>query len=123
MSYAFVKGGAVVVRVRLEGPANFGLERFAVDTGAQQTCIPPALAREVGLQPEAVGYIWTASGSVPVSSTVVPRFDALGVTRRDFRVLVHELPEGLQLKGLLGLDFFRDTRLTIDFRAGVVSVS
>lgn len=123
MSYVFPERGAIVVRVRAAGTFRVALERFSLDTGAERTCIPPDMANLLGLTPISAGTIWTASELVRVTEVVVPRFDALGQTRRNFRVLVHPLPAGAPIKGLLGLDFFRDTRLTIDFRTQTVTVS
>jgi len=35
------------------------------------------------------------------------RFAALGFTTKDFRVHVHDLPEGIGIDGLLGLSFLK----------------
>ena len=67
--------------------------------------------------------ISTTSQRIAVGSSVVSRIDALGITLRDFQVTVHELPASLAIKGLLGLDFLRDTRLIIDFREKLVTIS
>ncbi len=39
------------------------------------------------------------------------------------RVLAHDLPTEAAVDGLLGLDFFRDLSLTIDFRAGQIDLT
>ena len=65
------------------------------------------------------------TGSAVEFLPVVPilRISALGQTRRDFTILGHTLPPSAGIDGLLGLDFFRGTRLAIDFRKGIVNLS
>ena len=46
----------------------------------------------------------------------VPRFRALGFELRDFRVDAHDLPEGFDIDGLLGLSFLR--QLNYEVRSG-----
>lgn len=48
--------------------------------------------------------------------------EALGQKRESFPVLCHTLPPSSSVEGVLGLDFFRDHRLTIDFPAGIVTL-
>lgn len=48
---------------------------------------------------------------------------ALEQERNNFLVLCHTLPPGTGVDGLLGLDFFRDQTLTIDFRKGELALS
>ena len=52
----------------------------------------------------------------------VEHLSALGQERRDLAVLAHTLPPISSVDGVLGLDFFRDRRLLIDFRLGLVLV-
>jgi hypothetical protein len=51
-----------------------------------------------------------------MATLVVQRLESLGTNVSPVRVLVHSLPSGLNIDGLLGLNFFRGRRLTIDFR-------
>ena len=46
----------------------------------------------------------------------------LGRDCADFPVLAHTLPPSAGVDGLLGLDFVRGGRLTVDFRAGHVTL-
>ncbi len=48
---------------------------------------------------------------------------ALGRQRALFSVLVHTLPASPMIDGLLGLDFLRGEILTIDFRAGTLTLA
>jgi predicted aspartyl protease len=113
----------IIVRVQIHGPRGIRDGRFALDTGAEVTRIPPQLAAAVGLEPVPSGRIMTASELVNVESVQLSSIVALGVTKRDLMVRVHPLPPGARMVGLLGVDFFRDTRLTIDFGARRVAVA
>jgi hypothetical protein len=66
--------------------------------------------------------ITTASGDLWVPRVIVDRVDALGISRATFPMLAHTLPKSIRVDGLLGLDFLRGQRLTVDFRQGLVSV-
>jgi hypothetical protein len=48
--------------------------------------------------------------------------DALGLRRRSLTVFAHTLPAASGIDGLLGLDFFQGTKLSIDFVAGTIEV-
>jgi hypothetical protein len=48
--------------------------------------------------------------------------EALGKRRRGMEIVAHSLPKGASVDGLLGLDFLRRTKLTIDFRKYVVKL-
>ena len=41
---------------------------------------------------------------------------AIGLIRRNFKVISRSLPIGLGIDGLLGLNFFQNKELTIDFK-------
>ncbi len=46
------------------------------------------------------------------------RLSALGVHRLGLAVVAQRFPDEIEFDGVIGLDFFRDRKLTIDFRAG-----
>ena len=64
----------------------------------------------------------TASGVEYVPRLTINRLDVLGQQRTDFPVLAHTLPPSAGVDGLLGLDFFRGRKLTLDFRTGVITL-
>ena len=66
--------------------------------------------------------VTTASSREVTPVIPVAQIRALNNERRDFPVLCNNLPSGTPFDGLLGLDFFRDHRLTIDFREGLVTL-
>lgn len=66
--------------------------------------------------------IITGSGIEYVPSIVLKRIEALDHHRESFAVLCHTLPQGATVDGVLGLDFFRKRKLTIDFIQGSVDM-
>jgi hypothetical protein len=67
--------------------------------------------------------ITTASGVEYAPYLPVLRLSALGQGRTNFLVVGHTLPPGAPIDGLLGLDFLRGQVLTIDFRAGQITLT
>ena len=55
----------------------------------------------------------SAIGSEPGYLTGVARFFALGFTCADFRLHVHDLPDGFGIDGLLGLSFLKQLHYEI----------
>lgn len=64
----------------------------------------------------------TASGVEYVPRIAMDRLEELGQHRRGSQVVAHTLPPSTTVDGLLGLDFFRGTRLTIDFANGRITL-
>lgn len=115
----------IIVPVRLVGPDDEQILRFALDTGATSSVLDWECASQVGYTPSALAQqiqITTASGAEPVIRIAVKRFEALGQQRHNFPVLCYVLPSGVSFDGLLGLDFFQGHKLTLDFRIGLVTL-
>lgn len=84
--------------------------RLVLDTGAAETVLSPGLLDDAGYNPrqgEAITTTRSAVGTERGYFIRVPRFRALGFELRDFRVDAHDLPEGFDIDGLLGLSFLR----------------
>jgi hypothetical protein len=118
--------GLVIVPVEILGPAGSAQLRLALDTGATTTLVRPvhleALGYDTALSPDRV-QMTTGSGVEFVMRLPVAQISALGQCRRDFAVLGHILPPSATVDGMLGLDFFRGSRLEIDFQNGFVRLS
>ena len=115
----------VVVKVRILGPVGDTTIHLALDTGASSTLIGWDALTVVGYEPaDAIGHVQMKTGS---ATQFVPRIrlkqmDALGKCRRGLGIIAHTLPIGASVDGLLGLDFFRRSRLTVDFRKNLVKL-
>ena len=107
------------------GPLGQRTFRFALDTGATLAVTHPRALPRVGYGDEARGgllNVATAGGRVAVRSVHVDSIACLGSSRQRFAILMHRLPDEAKVDGLLGLDFLRDHRLTIDFRARTIEL-
>ena len=115
----------IVVSTRITGPRGTTVVRLALDTGATTTTInwDPILfvGYDPAKSPDRV-EVSTASGIEFSPFLLIQQIEALGRTEPNLRVLCHTLPPSTTVDGLLGLNFFRDSRLTIDFRMGTISV-
>ncbi len=119
------KEGLVIVPTRLWGPARDTVVRLALDTGATGSLLNWDVLVLLGYDPAIEAerlQVTTGSGVEFVPRIPLERIEALGLTRRDFPILCHTLPPSARVDGLLGLDFLRQHRLTVDFREGVVTL-
>jgi aspartyl protease family protein len=110
--------------VLVRGPNKDSYLFMFLDTGASRTMLTWEAAVNCGYDPAAGGrfQVVTASGFEMCSEITLSEFVALGRCLHDFPTICHPLPTALRGDGLLGLDFFRATRLTIDFRVGEVAL-
>jgi predicted aspartyl protease len=117
--------GLIVVRAELTGPGGSGILQLALDTGATTTLINVAMLVALGydpaLSPDRI-QVTTGSGVEFVPRIDLQRLTALGLERYGLQVLAHTLPPTSGVDGLLGLDFFRDSRLSLDFRGGQLHI-
>jgi hypothetical protein len=127
MSFPFDPAqGLVVVRAELWGPAGSAVLRLALDTGATGTLVNVGLLVAVGYDPALSQdrvQVTTGSGVEFVPCIKLDKIRSLGQDRIGFPVLGHTLPPSAGIDGLLGLDFLRSQRLTLDFRIGQVTLS
>ena len=126
MSAPFNSDGVFIpVPVRLFGAQRYASALLALDTGATQTMISRDVVESLGYDVanayNAVRLV-TASGEEITPIIDIVRFEALEQERQNLPILCHNLPSGAPFDGLLGLDFFRGQRLTLDFREGLITL-
>ncbi len=117
--------GTIVVTAVISGNSTEAAARLALDTGANMTMLNRGLASNLGYDlesPDRMVRIATASGIVRAPQLAIRRLQALGNERLEFPIICHSLPRGVGVDGLLGLDFFRGQRLTLDFREGLITL-
>lgn len=115
--------GLIVVPVRFTGPNGDIVARLALDTGATGTMLNWDIVVLLGYDPASAKeriQITTGSGLEFAPRVRVERVEALGKTVSSLCVLCHTLPSSATVDGLLGLDFFRGHRLSIDFVKGTI---
>jgi predicted aspartyl protease len=119
-------GAAVVVPVHVNGSDP---HVFVLDTGATMTCIDAGLADRLGL-PEAQGQLGVGMGIGQDAAVLrLVAADSLrvgGATAVDLTLCALDLEQfraiGLDVDGLLGLNFLREFRLVVDFQAELLSL-
>lgn len=127
MSQAFQAGsGLILVEAEVAGPAGKAGAILVLDTGATSSVLNVSVLRSVGYDPDASNEsVRMATGTAVVSARrlTINRLSAPGRHAIGLRILAHDLPADAAVDGLLGLDFFRDLALLIDFRAARITVT
>jgi len=120
-----VESSLVVVPVTVKVGANILEYKFAVDTGSTVTMIDIDLMSDIGYEKsdsiQTVRTV-TASKSETAYEFQIDNIRAIGLTRRNFKVISRSLPVGLGIDGLLGLNFFKNRELTIDFKLSEIRI-
>jgi hypothetical protein len=119
-------GAAVVVPVHVNGS---GPHAFVLDTGATMTCIDEGLSDRLDL-PEARGQLGAGMGiGQDAGALRLVAADSLrvgGATVMDVTLCALDLGQfraiGLEIVGLLGLNFLREFRVVMDFQAERLSL-
>jgi hypothetical protein len=114
-------GAALVIPVYVNGD---GPHRFIVDTGATMTCVDSGLAERLGLPAEGgrmgvgmgIGQEAGALDLVSIDSLRVGEATATGLMGCALG-LERFMDIGLEVDGLLGLNYLREFRVILDFRA------
>ena len=118
--------GLIIVQARLWGPTGDTQARLALDTGATRTIVNAAILVSIGYDPAVVlGRVpmTTGSGVEFVPRLSIDRIEALGKVHTNFPLICHTLPPTAPVDGVLGLDFLRGQRLTINFRKGRITLT
>ena len=127
MSYPFnAQSGLIVVRATVFGPTGSLIVRLALDTGATMSSLSIEQLMMLGYDPsQSIDRVQVATGSGTefVPRIEISRFEALGNQRESMMVLAHTLPATTKIDGLLGLDFLRGGRITIDFLKATITLS
>ena len=98
-----------------------------LDTGASMTILATDIMARLGYDPAAPTLarqrIITGSGIEYAPRTTVRAATAIGQRVTDLEVLCHDLPPESGVDGLLGLNFFKNFKLTIRFRKGIIDLN
>jgi predicted aspartyl protease len=117
--------GLVVIHSRLVGPRSTLIARLALDTGATGSMINWDIAVLLGYDPAVVRdrvQVTTGSGVEFAPRSLLQSVEAIATVRHDFPVLCHTLAPSATVDGLLGLDFLRGAKLTVDFHNGTIEL-
>ena len=117
---------ALVVPVHINGAGPFD---FVLDTGATFTCIDEGLRDELALPasdgPAGIGMGVGSSGRIEIATVDSMQ---VGTARAvEVSVCVLDLQQfrtaGIEMQGLLGLNFLKEFRVTLDFERAVVTLA
>jgi len=119
------KDPLIVVPVTIKTETKIWEYKFAVDTGATISLMDISLLSDIGYKKE--DYIRstqtiTASKTETVYEYNLDNIMAIGLIRRNFKIISRSLPMGLGIDGLLGLNFFKNKELTIDFKLSEIQL-
>jgi len=116
---------AIIIPVYVEIDGIINELEFIVDTGTPETLICEKAIRLMGYTPvdsiEDVS-IQTVGGAAKAYRYIIDSIMSIGITKRNIKVISHKMPEDAGVDGLLGLDFFENTRLIIDFKTAEIIV-
>ena len=125
--FSFVRDrGPIIISAEVGGPTGTTATELILDTAATSTMLSPRLLALVGYDPDLFRErvrIAMGIGIELAPRVQVNRFSALGQHRFGFLVVCHALPAEVGGDGLIGLDFFRGNKLTIDFRNGQIDLT
>jgi len=119
------KSALIVVPVTIKVGTEIAEYKFAVDTGATISLINTDIMTALGYkQEDSIRTIktLTASKIETVNEFQIDNIMAIGLLRRNFKIISRPLPVGLGIDGLLGLNFFKDKELTIDFKLSEIQL-
>ncbi len=111
----------IVVPVMLN---NHGPYKFLLDTGTTKTIVSSKVADQLGIPKTRTEMLFSAGGNLPVTSRTL-RILEVGVTRvENVEVAAGNLPlmKTLKVDGLLGNDYLRRFKVSIDYDNGIVDL-
>jgi hypothetical protein len=118
-------GAALVVPVKINDAGPF---RFVLDTGATMTCVEEALVKELSL-PDAPGMVGIGGGLRSFGRMRLVSLDSVALGDASVRGLqgcaidLGSIQQaGIDVRGLLGLNFLKAYRVILDFPRRTVRV-
>ena len=116
------KDNLIVVPVEIHGKSQQITLDMAVDTGATWTIMPIKTCSIIGAVHQRSISIVTGSRVETAQLMTIPLIRAFGVDITNFKVVAHDLPSSLLVDGLLGMNFLKRAKLTIDFSKNVIRI-
>jgi predicted aspartyl protease len=120
------KAALIVVPVTVKKGIEMLDFKFAVDTGATISLIDTSVLTRLGYKQQdslRTTHTITASKAETVYEYSLDNILAIGLIRRNFKVISRSLPMGLGIDGLLGLNFFQNRELNINFKLCEIRLS
>ena len=112
---------AIVLDGLISGPEGEHMVQFLLDTGASITMVPSKVLEKIGSMDNVIEdsiSIKTASGTVHVNIVKVGRIEILGEIVEGIEVACYDIPPQTRVEALLGLNFLKHFKMTLDFPNG-----
>ena len=116
------KDNLIIVPVEVHGKSHQITLNMAVDTGATWTILPIRTCSIIGAVHQRPIAIVTGSRIENVKLMTIPLIKAFGIDITNFKVVAHDLPPSILVDGLLGMNFLKCTKLTIDFSKNIIKI-
>ncbi|MEK7263921.1 MAG: retropepsin-like aspartic protease [Bacteroidota bacterium] len=111
--------------VEIFGPDGSLKIDLILDTGAAFTCLSWFVLESLGYNPAIVRTkqeIITANGNIFVPKISVQKIKLGNAETNSIDVICHDIPEFAEIEGLLGLNFLKHFRTTLDYKAGYYEI-
>jgi len=104
----------IVVPVMINSHGPF---RFLLDTGATKTIVSARLADKLGIPKGRIEMLLSAGGNLPVTARTLRKLDVGNNRLENVEVVAGDLPlmKTLKVDGLLGGDYLRRFKISIDY--------
>jgi predicted aspartyl protease len=100
---------------------------LVVDTGASHTVIDFGVLVDAGYRlgdTKGIVPIETANGIISANLFMVKKITVLGIEKHNFEVCSYLLGQPQdEIKGVVGLDFFEDRKICLDFKKSVITIT
>lgn len=97
-----------------------------MDTGAAFTALSRSILKILGYDPAVASErqeIVTANGVIEVPKLTVESVRIGDAEANKIEVICHDIPELVEVRGLLGLSFLTRFRTVIDYRGGYLEIT
>lgn len=121
IGFSFVRGSLVVVPVTLNGRGGY---RFLLDTGATHSILAGHVAAQLNLPDGPAETLLTAGGSIPVTIRTMEtvQIGSVHITQMRIAVADFELLRTLHVDGIIGADYLKQFKISIDYTRRVLSL-
>ncbi len=121
-----IKYRKIPINVSIYGVEKIGYFTFIIDTGASYSIINEKLLKPIGYSKNDFFKTERLNGfagnSISVDFLKVKTFNCLGLIRRNFEIGAMEFSPRAFYDGILGIDFFLNHILCVDFKKGKVKL-
>jgi predicted aspartyl protease len=121
LTFNFVRESLVVIPVYLNGRGPY---RFLLDTGATHSILSGSLAGELNVPAGKSGFLITAGGNVAVSVVTIEtiQIGSLRINQAQIAVTRADLLHELHLDGIIGADYLKQFKISIDYTHRLLSI-